>query len=234
MHLSIAARSKWLLLGGLLSLCVMPLVAADDASTSSHRPLAPEYRIEPGGAVTQRLCFNWSCATRQVVSFSAADMSEVARQMAVCPGEALHERLQRLRIGIWQMEVLAQRQQPLLANDEAINDRDQAREGRMDCIDNASNTTTYLHVLRDLGLLPGWSMKAPEVRDLFSLDVHWTAVVTDRAGAGDWAVDSWLRPNGHLPFVLPLAAWVAGAAPWQPPLAGFNPTPHYSSELCGS
>ena len=104
----------------------------------------------------------------------------------------------------------------------------------MDCIDNASNTTTYLHVLRDLGLLPGWSITAPEVRDLFSLDVHWTAVVTDRNGAGDWAIDSWFRPNGHLPFVLPLAAWARGAPPWQPPLAGFNASPPYSSELCGS
>ena len=63
-----------------------------------------------------------------------------------CPG-----RLQRVRIGIWQMELLAQKRQPLLANDLAINDFDAAVEGRMDCVDNSSNTTTYFHILRDIG-----------------------------------------------------------------------------------
>ena len=210
-----------------------PSVAAGQTSTSSARPLAPDYRIHGDGAVTQRVCFNWSCASSERLTFTTADMAEVARQMALCPGNGLHDRLQRLRIGIWQMEVLAQNYQPLLANDEAINDLDWGLDGRMDCIDNASNTMSYLHVLRDLGLVPGWSIEAPKVRDRFSLAVHWTAVVADRRGGEDWAVDSWFRPNGHLPFVLPVADWVSGAIPWHPPLSALNPYPRYSSQLCG-
>ncbi|MDZ7839442.1 MAG: hypothetical protein U5R46_01270 [Gammaproteobacteria bacterium] len=165
---------------------------------------------------------------------TAADMAEVAKQMALCPGNRQHDRLQRLRIGIWQMEALAEKYQPLFANDEAVNDRDGALNGRMDCVDNASNTTTYLNVLHDLGLLPGWSMGEPRIRQRFSDLVHWTAVVIDSGGGDSWSVDAWLRPNGHLPFVMPLKAWESEKVPWDSPFAVLNPAPKYSSEICAT
>jgi hypothetical protein len=220
-----------LILASVSALSVTPPSAATE-SLSASRPLLPDYRIHTDGSVTQQVCFNWSCASRQPLTFTATDMMEVARQMAVCPGDGLHDRLQRLRIGIWQMATLAETYQPLLANDEAVNDREWGRDGRMDCIDNASNTTTFLHVLHDLGLLPGWSMAATEVRDRFSIKVHWTAVVVDSRDAESWAVDSWFHPNGHLPLVMPLDDWVSGKIAWEPPFGAWNPYPRYSNQFC--
>ena len=229
-----ATRVLLFLAGGMALVHATPSVQAEPTSASTSRPLPPEYRIDADGSVTQRVCFNWSCTSRQRLTFTASDMAEVARQMALCPGDELHDRLQRVRIGIWQMEALAQKYQPLLANDEAVNDRDHARDGRMDCIDNASNTTSFLRVLHDLGLLPGWSMTAPQVRDLFSLQVHWTAVIVNRRDARPWAIDSWFRPNSHLPFVMPLADWESARVAWDPPFAAWNPAPRYASQLCGA
>jgi hypothetical protein len=160
-------------------------------------------------------------------------MAEVAQQMTLCPGDAVYDRLQRLRIGVWQMETLSQKYQPLLANDDAVNDREWGLDGRMDCVDNASNTTTYLNVLHDLGLLPGWSMAQAEVRDQFSLEVHWTVVVVDNRDTESWAVDSWFRPNGHLPFVMPLDDWGSGNIAWEYPFSAWNPYPVYTNQLCG-
>ncbi|HSH42179.1 MAG TPA: hypothetical protein VK973_08650 [Arenicellales bacterium] len=211
---------------------VVALPPAEESHAPTARPLAPDYRIHADGSVTQRVCFNWSCKSRQRITITAADMAEVVNQMALCPGDSLYDRLQRLRIGIWQMETLAEKYQPLLANDEAVNDRDQGLNGRMDCVDNASNTTTYLNVLSDLGLLPGWSIKEPRIRHRFSELVHWTAVVVDSRDAGSWSVDTWLRPNGHLPFVMPLQAWKDDKVPWDPPFAALNPVPSYSSQFC--
>lgn len=205
---------------------------AEGSSVSTTRPLPPDYLIHADGSVTLRLCFDWSCRSRQHLTFTATEMTEAARQMELCPGDGLYDRLQRLRIGIWQMEELAEKYQPLLANDEAVNTRDQDRRGRMDCVDNASNTATFLHVLRDLGLLPGWSIEAPQVRDRFSVTVHWTAVVVDTQNRDSWSVDAWFRPNGHLPFVMPLADWEGGRIAWKEPFAVWNPSPRYSNQLC--
>ena len=211
-----------------------PASPVDVSRESSSRPLQPDYRIHADGAVTLRICFNWSCASRQHLHYTARDMREVARQMAICPAKGLQQRLQQLRIGVWQMEKLAQRYQPLLANDEAINTLDQGRDGRMDCIDNTSNTSTYLQVLHDLRLLPGWLLAPPQVRDRLSMAVHWTAVVIDKNDATPWSVDAWYRPNAHLPFVMPLADWKNSALGWEAPFSARNPYPESTQQLCES
>jgi hypothetical protein len=131
------------------------------------------------------------------------------------------------------MELLAQKYQPLLANDLAINDFEVGVKGRMDCVDNASNTTTFLHILDDIGELNGWRVSIPKVRNRFAINgVHWTAVLIDMKSSLRWSVDSWYRPNGHLPMVMPLQSWIEEKKPWQPPFARMNITPHSIHELC--
>jgi len=197
------------------------------------RPLPPDYRVNRNGSVTLRVCFNWSCSNRNTVTFSREEMASVARFVGQCSDASLYDRVQRLRIAVWQMELMAQRHIPVLANDQGINDKDAHLEGRMDCVDNASNTTNYLHVLRELGRLPGWRMAEPEVRNPVNLRlVHWTAVAIDEASGSRWSVDSWFRPNGHLPYVMPLAEWVADKEGWVAPFDALNPFPAYVDELC--
>ncbi len=203
--------------------------------SSVSRPLPPEYTIHADGAVALRICFNWSCARRETLIFTQNDMAHLKRLVALCPGQSLHDRLQQVRIGIWQMELLAQKYQPLLANDLAINDFEGKIEGRMDCIDNTSNTTTYLHILRDIGELPGWTVSSPIVRSLFDFTaVHWTAVIIDTESGMPWSVDSWYRPNGHLPLLMPLQSWMDKMKAWEPPFERINTNPESIHELCNS
>ncbi|WPL18163.1 hypothetical protein Thiowin_03222 [Thiorhodovibrio winogradskyi] len=211
--------------------CASPMM--DEPQTSVSSPLAPEYTINKDGSVTLRICFNWSCAHRQTITFSRDDMALLKHRLAVCPGTNLHDRLQRVRIGVWQMELLAQKYQPLLANDLAINDFEAGVHGRMDCVDNTSNTTTYLHILRDIQALTGWSVASPKVRS--GLDItatHWTAVISDRDSGNPWSIDSWYRPNGHLPMVMPLSNWSDRKKAWNPPFDRVNPSPRSIDDLC--
>jgi len=197
------------------------------------RPLAPQYRIEADGSVVLRLCFNSSCTRTEMLTFSAVDMEKVKGQLAHCPGQDLYDRLQRVRIAVWQMEVIAQKYQPLLGNDREVNDREYGVNGRLDCVDNASNTTNFLTILMDLGQLPSWRVEAPSVRKPLHFNaVHWTAVLKDEVTGEKWAVDSWFRPNGHLPFVLPLNIWKDETQGWLPPYDTLNPNPSTSNEFC--
>jgi len=219
----------------LVAVASSPANFFDDARGSVSIPLPPEYVIDKDGAVRLRICFSWSCARRQTMTFTPDDIALLKRRIAVCPGTSLHDRLQQVRIGIWQMELLAQKYQPLLANDLAINDSEAGFEGRTDCVDNASNSTTYLHILRDIGELRGWTVSSPKVRSPFDLTaVHWTAVIIDTETGAPWSVDSWYRPNGHLPMVMPLRSWTDEKRAWEPPFARMNATPHSIDELCGT
>jgi len=204
----------------------------DESQESVSSPLPPEYTIEKDGSVTLRVCFNWSCASRQTMKFTSADMALVKQRMATCPGTTLHDRLQRVRIGIWQMELLAEKYQPLLVNDLPMNELEEDTVGRTDCIDNSSNTTTYLHILQDIGELSGWTITTPDVRNRILVTVHWTAVMIDNDSGLSWSVDSWYRPNGHLPMLMPMEDWFDEKVAWKPPFEEVNATPHSIQELC--
>lgn len=201
--------------------------------THHTRPLAPDYEILADGGARIGVCFNSSCARRSEVTLSQADFRDVARHLAVCAEDSLDSRLQRVRLAVWRMEALVEQRLPVLANDRAVNDSEFGIDGRTDCVDNATNTTTYLHVLRELGVLSGWTVAEPRVRQRFNVErVHWTATIIDPASGARWSVDSWFRPNGHLPFVMDLAAWRDEQIAWEAPYAILNRTPRESRELC--
>jgi len=205
------------------------VVKADSVSS----PISPEYVINDDKSVTLRLCFNWSCARRQTMTFTPSEIDLVKKRMATCSGSSLHDRLQRIRIGIWQMELLAEKYQPLLANDLSRNEFEEDIVGRTDCVDNSSNTTTYLEILRDIGELPGWTVSSPQVRNRFLFHlVHWSAVVIDNDNNHPWTVDSWYRPNGHLPMVMPLQDWIDEKEAWKPPFEELNVVPPSIQGLC--
>jgi hypothetical protein len=84
-----------------------------------------------------------------------------------------------------------------------------AESDQMDCIDEATNTTSLLKLLEAQGALKHHGVAKPAARGFF-LDgryPHATAVVAE-AGGGKWAIDSWPRGNGEPPVVQPLAEWL--------------------------
>jgi hypothetical protein len=64
------------------------------------------------------------------------------------------------------------------------------------------------------------------------VEVHWTAVLIDQESELPWSIDSWYRPNGHLPMVMPLKSWMDGKKGWEEPYERLNSTPHSAYDLC--
>jgi hypothetical protein len=91
------------------------------------------------------------------------------------------------------------------------------RERQMDCIDESTNTWSYLLMFRRYGL-----MHRHEVADVATRGwvifgwPHTTAVIRETATGARWAVDSWFFDNGEPPVVLPLEVWRRGWEPGDP------------------
>lgn len=84
----------------------------------------------------------------------------------------------------------------------------------MDCIDESTNTTTYLRILAKAGFLRWHRVEVPATRGWFIFGwPHSTAVVRDRSTGLFWAVDSWFFDNGEPPVILLLEEWRSG---WKP------------------
>jgi hypothetical protein len=84
------------------------------------------------------------------------------------------------------------------------------RAGQLDCISESRNTTTYLRLLSDDGLLEWHDVEERRVRHTMIFNTHWSAVIRERGSGERYAVDSWYLDNGQPPEIQPLEAWLEG------------------------
>ncbi|AXS40546.1 hypothetical protein [Breoghania sp. L-A4] len=156
------------------------------------------------------ICHGFGCAWRTPVSFSSADMKQLASILKNGASSPQAERAAISRAVQWQEKRVA----PVVgsANDAGGFDAQNAGvRGQMDCIDEATNTTSLLVVAEKAGLLTHHSVRSPVARGFF-LDgryPHATAVVTEKAAGKSFAVDSWPHANGVAPDIMPLDTWFA-------------------------
>jgi len=85
-----------------------------------------------------------------------------------------------------------------------------------DCIDESTNTTTYLLLLNQLNLLKFHNVNALTSRPPIisgRLGPHRTAVIVEKDTNIKYAVDSWFHDNGVKPEIIELDTWRWG---WHP------------------
>ena len=92
---------------------------------------------------------------------------------------------------------------------------------QQDCVDEATNTTSYLLVLQANGLLRHHTVGTPFSKENPLRGVagwpHWTAVLKENASPQRWAVDGWIYANGENPAVVEVEKWyIAGLAELHP------------------
>lgn len=82
---------------------------------------------------------------------------------------------------------------------------------QQDCVDESTNTTSYLLVLQNNGFLKHHTVGTPFAKDQLWRGVsgwtHWTAVLKETANGQKWAVDSWIYQNGENPAVVETSKW---------------------------
>jgi hypothetical protein len=103
-------------------------------------------------------------------------------------------------------------------SDRGLNFPGLGLPAQMDCVDEATNTSAYLLMLQNDGLLR-WHRAGPRVsRGILQLKApHFTATVVEQRTGTAFAVDSWFEDNGHPPHIVPLDDWLRG---WSPNVAG--------------
>jgi hypothetical protein len=82
---------------------------------------------------------------------------------------------------------------------------------QQDCVDEATNTTSYLLVLERNGLFKYHTVGTPFSKENLLRGVagwpHWTAVLKENSNGQKWAVDSWIYANGENPAIVEAEKW---------------------------
>jgi len=157
------------------------------------------------------VCHGHSCTLVSTVSLDDGQWGEIARLFAVPAGTPQVER-EQIADAIALFETIVGRLTGT-SNDKPGNEGDRDWQGQMDCIDEATNSTTYLKLLANAGFLKWHSVEKRATRAFIILFPHTTAVVRDLQSGDRWAVDSWFFANGERPVIISLAEWYRG---WYP------------------
>ncbi len=167
-------------------------------------------KVKPPVDNTVSVCHGYGCKYRVPVKFSAKDLAEIGAQVKKGGTDAAGERK-----GVASAIALIERKVGKIAG----TDKDVGQlhlelaghRGQQDCVDEATNTTSYLVMMKKNGLLKHHNVKQPSGRGFF-LDGRWqhfSAVLEDQSSGKSWAVDSWPKDNGKPPVVLPLKKWMS-------------------------
>lgn len=159
------------------------------------------------------VCFNYGCSERVMVRFTDADMLGV-REVMLGAGSAVEER-KAIPAALVLLYRAAGQQTPIHA-DRGGNLLDAGVQGRMDCIDHSTTTTSFLDLIASRELLRFHRVREPARRARF-FSQHFSAVIEVVGEAeergGSYAVDSWFVDHGQPALMIPLDEWLGGGGP---------------------
>jgi hypothetical protein len=158
------------------------------------------------------ICHGNSCRLRTNVSLSTEEWAQIRTLYDPAPGDALAERRQIARaIGL--LETFTGRQADTLEDGPGMGVHWNP-DTQLDCIDEATNSTTYLRMMAADSLIRFHDIGLPANRFVITA---WgpsnTATIKETAGGKAYAVESYFRDNGEPAYVLPLDVWTAGWVP---------------------
>lgn len=91
--------------------------------------------------------------------------------------------------------------------------------GQLDCNDEAINTTTYMRLMRQQGLIKLHEIEDMRTRNFFFTGwPHSTAVIHEIASGQRYAVDSWFYDNAMPATIVPFEVWKSGYIPADSPI----------------
>jgi hypothetical protein len=211
----------------LLAVFAPLLGACEHAGFGSADGHFATFGVTPPSSRTVEVCHAYGCRKRTRFTFRSEDIAELGAIMArtrTADTPAEERRAVAYAVG-W----IEHRVGKAIGTDKDRPGMDFEASGdptQQDCVDEATNTTSYLTVLHNAGLLRHHRVGTPFARENYLRGIsgwtHWTAVLEETAPAAGnpaegtrpgqrWAVDSWIYANGENPAVVEAEKWyIAG------------------------
>jgi len=158
------------------------------------------------------MCHAHGCKIVEQLSLSNTQWQQIARHFQPAAQSAADERLQ-IANAIAEFETIIGKKTNT-SEDKAGLFESMGSSGQLDCIDESTNSTTYLLILEHNGLLK-WHKPINHItRGFFIFGwPHSSAAMKEKHSKAEYAVDSWFEDNGKRPHIIPLSQWRSGWSP---------------------
>lgn len=158
------------------------------------------------------MCHSGGCADISHVSLTAEEWQRVRDAFDPIPEDADDER-SRIANAIGVLEQIVG---PKTGTEHDLGGTFGAfaTPGQLDCNDESTNSTTYMRLMQQDGLMRLHDIQDTKTRSFFLNGwPHTTAVIRYKQSNQRYAVDSWFYDNGAPAVIIPLELWKSG---WKP------------------
>jgi len=194
-----------------LTTCITTLTAC---TTSTQPPEAYLRLYGTAPLLTQHfaICNQSGCEETIVVTLNNTDWALIDNIFSPRADDSTEER-RRIARAIAQFE-------QMVAVKAGTGDDQAGQQGvfrgtrQLDCVAETTNTTSYLILLQERGLMQWHAPRYPQHRGFMHGQFpHNTAVMEDLNTGERYAVDAYFHANGIPPEIVPVSEWIAGFTP---------------------
>lgn len=176
---------------------------------------------EPKGN-TVFVCHAYGCKAQTRFRFSDEDVAALGELMKTTRlADTPHEERRAVAYAIGWMERRTGDKIGTSADRPGMDFAASGDPTQQDCVDEATNTTSYLMVLAHNKLLRHHTVGTPFAKENLLRGIagwpHWTAVLRETAAGQRWAVDSWIFANGENPAIVEVDKWYISSLDNLPP-----------------
>jgi hypothetical protein len=197
------------------------------------------FETKPPRGDTVTVCHAYGCKEQTPFTFSHEDIAEISALMArTRRNDSPAQERRAIAYAIAWME---RRVAPTVGTATDRPSMDFIGSGdstQQDCVDEATNTTSYLMVLDRHGLIKHHWVERPFAKDSISRWTHWAALIEEKDNGARYAIDSSSGPNGDNPTVQAEASFYVpnGSGDYTPPetgIAAADSTPQQTQQRGG-
>lgn len=164
------------------------------------------------------VCYGGGCAEVKSVTLGAAEWQQITDIFAKINHGTPEQERQLIAKGVAKLEIIVG-EKIGTSNDLAGTFFEGYLSGQQDCNDESINTTTYMRLMRQSGLIKWHQIEDTRTRNFFFNGwPHTSAVIRDTSANTLFAVDSWFYDNGQPPVIVPFQEWKAGFRPPDTPI----------------
>ena len=201
-----------LLMGLMAGLCGLMLGACTHVRTGPVSQHYVDFSVRPPRNNTVYVCHAYGCRMQTPFRFTDADIAALKTLMQKTrKADSPHEERRAVAYAIGWMETRTGAVIGTSADRPGMDFSASGDPTQQDCVDEATNTTSYLLILERNGFLKHHTVGTPFSKENLLRGVagwpHWTAVLSENANGQRWAVDSWIYANGENPAIVEAEKW---------------------------
>ena len=148
-----------------------------------------QFSTKPPEGDTVTVCHAYGCKAQTPFSFTSSDIAEIsAVMMHVRRVDSPSEERRAIAYAISWMERRVAPTVGTASDQPSISFLGSGDESQQDCVDEATNTTSYLLVLERHGLIQHHMVERPFAKDDLSHWTHWAALIREKESGERFAI----------------------------------------------